>query len=428
MTSEEIHQQIYEMGQQARKAALALSLLTADQKSEILRAMAASVRASSSDILVANTKDIASADERGITGSLRDRLILDDARIEAIADGIEQVASLPDPVGEKLETINRPNGIKIDKIRVPIGVIGIIFESRPNVTSDAAVLCLKSGNATILRGGSEAIHSNKALAKALQSGGEEKGLPEGTIQLIPFTDRESVQVLAGMDKYLDLIIPRGGKGLIETVVSMARMPVIKHYDGICHAYVDASANMDLALAIIDDGKTQKPSVCNALETVLVDESIAETFLPQLKLRMEARKVEIRGCEKTQAILSETKAATEEDWGTEYLDLIISVKVVTGLEESVDHINQYGSQHSEVIITDDDANAQRFLSSVDSACVYHNVSTRFSDGEEYGFGAEIGISTDKLHARGPMGLVELCSYQYRVTGNGQIKDSERQAGL
>jgi len=428
MTSEEIQQQIYQMGQQARSAALALSLLSADQKSDILRAMAASVRANSAEILEANGKDISSADERGITGSLRDRLILDDARIEAIAGGIEQVADLPDPVGEKLETIHRPNGIRIDKIRVPIGVIGIIFESRPNVTSDAAVLCLKSGNATILRGGSEAIHSNKALAKALQEGGEPKGLPVGAIQLIPFTDRESVQVLAGMDKYLDLIIPRGGKGLIEAVVSMARMPVIKHYDGICHAYVETEADQDLAVALIDDGKTQKPSVCNALETVLVDASIAEEFLLKLKQRMDVRKVEIRGCEKTQRILTDVNPATEEDWVTEYLDLIISVKVVANLEEAVAHINEYGSQHSEVIITKDDAEAKRFLSSVDSACVYHNVSTRFSDGEEYGFGAEIGISTDKLHARGPMGLVELCSYQYRVTGNGQIKDLERQAGL
>ena len=428
MTSEEIQQQIYQMGQQARSAALALSLLSADQKSDILCAMAASVRANSAEILEANGKDISSADERGITGSLRDRLILDDARIEAIAGGIEQVADLPDPVGEKLETINRPNGIRIDKIRVPIGVIGIIFESRPNVTSDAAVLCLKSGNATILRGGSEAIHSNKALAKALQEGGEPKGLPIGAIQLIPFTDRESVQVLAGMDKYLDLIIPRGGKGLIEAVVSMARMPVIKHYDGICHAYVETEADQDLAVALIDDGKTQKPSVCNALETVLVDASIAEEFLPKLKQRMDVRKVEIRGCEKTQRILTGVNPATEEDWGTEYLDLIISVKIVANLKEAVAHINEYGSQHSEVIITKDDAEAKRFLSSVDSACVYHNVSTRFSDGEEYGFGAEIGISTDKLHARGPMGLIELCSYQYRVTGNGQIKDLERQAGL
>ena len=428
MTSEEIHNQIYEMGKQARSAALALSLLTAEQKSDILLAMAVSVRASSAEILKANALDIISADERGITGSMKDRLILDKARIDAIAGGIEQVASLPDPVGEHLETITRPNGIKIEKVRVPIGVIGIIFESRPNVTSDAAVLCLKSGNATILRGGSEAIHSNKALAKALQEGGEKAGLPKGAIQLIPFTDRESVQVLAGMDKYLDLIIPRGGKGLIEAVVSMARMPVIKHYDGICHAYVEAEADQDLAVAIIDDAKTQKPSVCNALETVLVDCSIAEEFLPKLKQRMDARNVEIRACAKTQEILSGVTPATEEDWSTEYLDLIVSVKVVNDISDAIDHVNHYGSHHSEVIISRNDAQAQVFLSSIDSACVYHNVSTRFSDGEEFGFGAEIGISTDKLHARGPMGLVELCSYQYRVTGDGQIKDVARQNGL
>ncbi|MGJ8657603.1 MAG: glutamate-5-semialdehyde dehydrogenase [Akkermansiaceae bacterium] len=428
MTSEEIHSQIYDMGRQARSAALAISLLSAEQKSDILRAMAASVRANSAQILKANADDIHSADERGITGSLRDRLILDAARIDAIAGGIEQVADLPDPVGEKLETIDRPNGIKIDKIRVPIGVIGIIFESRPNVTSDAAVLCFKSGNATILRGGSEAIHSNKAIAKALQEGGEKAGLPKGAIQLIPFTDRESVQVLAGMDKYLDLIIPRGGKGLIEAVVSMARMPVIKHYDGICHAYVEAEADQDLAVAIIDDAKTQKPSVCNALETALVDSSIAAEFLPKLKLRMDQRNVEIRGCEKTQAIISGVTPATEEDWSTEYLDLILSVKVVEGIDEAIGHINHYGSHHSEVIISKNDQQAGVFLSSIDSACVYHNVSTRFSDGEEFGFGAEIGISTDKLHARGPMGLVELCSYQYRITGDGQIKDTARQEGL
>ena len=416
------------MGKQARSAALELALLSADNKADILRAMAASVRSNSSEILAANAQDIATADERGITGSLRDRLVLDASRIEAIAGGIEQVATLPDPVGEKLETINRPNGIQIDKIRVPIGVIGIIFESRPNVTSDAAVLCLKSGNATILRGGSEAIHSNKAIAKALQEGGEPAGLPKGAIQLIPFTDRESVKTLAGMDQYLDLIIPRGGKGLIEAVVSMARMPVIKHYDGICHAYVETEADQDLAVAIIDDGKTQKPSVCNALETVLVDSSIAAEFLPKLKQRLDARNTEIRGCERTCEILTDTAPATEEDWQTEYLDLIISVKVVDSTEDAISHINHYGSHHSEVIITTNEAKAKQFLSSIDSACVYHNVSTRFSDGEEFGFGAEIGISTDKLHARGPMGLVELTSYQYRITGNGQIKDTDRQTGL
>lgn len=428
MTPEEIHASIYTMGQKARKAAHSLSLLSAENKSSILRAMAQGLRDSSAAILTANAKDITAGSSKGLSGALLDRLRLDAARIESIAAGVDQVADLPDPVGESLETVTRPNGIIIEKVRVPIGVIGIIFESRPNVTSDAAVLCLKSGNATILRGGSEAIHSNKAIAEALQSGGEKAGLPEGAVQLIPFTDRESVKVLAGMDKYLDLIIPRGGKGLIETVVSLARMPVIKHYDGICHAYVDTAADQDLAVAIIDDAKTQKPSVCNALETVLVNKDIAEAFLPKLAQRLQVRGVEIRGDEATLAILPNIIAASEDDWSTEYLDLIISVKVVASLDDAVAHINHYSSQHSEVIITTDAAAAARFQSEIDSACLFHNVSTRFADGEEFGFGAEIGISTDKLHARGPMGLKELCSYQYRISGTGQIKDIARQSGL
>jgi glutamate-5-semialdehyde dehydrogenase len=428
MTPEEIHASIYAMGQTARKAALALAQLSAEKKSEILRAMAQGLRDASSEILVANAKDIAAGEEKGLSGALLDRLRLDATRIKAIAGGIDQVAALPDPVGELLESTSRPNGIHIEKVRVPIGVIGIIFESRPNVTSDAAVLCLKSGNATILRGGSEAIHSNKAIATALQDGGEPAGLPAGAIQLIPFTDRESVKVLAGMDKYLDLIIPRGGKGLIETVVSLARMPVIKHYDGICHAYVDCQADQDLAVAIIDDGKTQKPSVCNALETVLVHQDIAESFLPKLAERLQLRGVELRGDAATCAILSQAVPASEEDWSTEYLDLILSVKVVANLDGAIDHINHYSSQHSEVIITSDSAAAARFQAEIDSACLFHNVSTRFADGEEFGFGAEIGISTDKLHARGPMGLKELCSYQYKITGDGQLKDAQRQSAL
>lgn len=428
MNSEEIKDHIYAMGKKARVAALKLSLLTEGEKTAILQAMARALREASPKILAANAKDIEAGEAKGLTGAMLDRLKLDAKRVDAIASGIEQVAELPDPVGEVLEEIDRPNGIHISKVRVPIGVIGIIFESRPNVTSDAAVLCLKSGNATILRGGSEAIHSNKAIAKALQEGGETAGLPDGAIQLIPFTDRESVQVLAGMDKYLDLIIPRGGKGLIETVVSLARMPVIKHYDGICHAFVDAAADQDLAVAIIDDGKTQKPSVCNALETVLVHKDIAEEFLPKLEQRLKLRNVEIRADDAALKILTDAKPATEEDWSTEYLDLIISVKVIDSVDAAIEHINNYSSQHSEVIITRDDMAAKVFLTSVDSACVYHNVSTRFSDGEEYGFGAEIGISTDKLHARGPMGLKELTSYQYRVTGDGQIKDKARQDAL
>jgi glutamate-5-semialdehyde dehydrogenase len=428
MTSQEIHDQVYAMGKEARKAALALSLLTAEKKSDILRAMAKAVRKDAALILEANAKDLAAADEKGISGALRERLVLNDERVEAIADGIEQVATLPDPVGEQLDLVTRPNGIKIEKVRVPIGVIGIIYESRPNVTSDAAVLCLKSGNATILRGGSEAIHSNTVIAKALQEGGEPAGLPKGAIQLIPFTDRDSVKVLAGMGEYLDLIIPRGGEGLIKAVVSMAVMPVIKHYDGICHAYVESEADQELAVAIIDDGKTQKCSGCNALETVLVDSSIAAEFLPKLKTRLDKRGVEIRACERTLEILPSETPATEEDWTTEYLDLIISVKIVDSIEQAIEHVNFYGSHHSEVIITKNEQKAQQFLTSIDSACNYHNVSTRFSDGEEFGFGAEIGISTDKLHARGPMGLVELTSYQYRITGDGQLKDKARQEGL
>ena len=419
MTSEEIKDQVYAMGKKARSAALALAVLSEEEKNEILRSMAGGIRAAASEILEANAKDIAAGEERGLTGAMLDRLRLDETRLEAVAAGVEQVSTLPDPVGEVLGDWDRPNGIRIQQLRVPIGVIGIIYESRPNVTSDAAVLCLKSGNATILRGGSEAIHSNRALAAALQSGGEKAGLPEGAIQLIPFTDRESVAVIAGMDKYLDLIIPRGGKGLIETVVSLARMPVIKHYDGICHAYVHSEADQDMAMKIVVDSKTQKPSVCNALETLLVDQAVAAEFLPKVAAALAEKDVELRGDEAACAVIN-AKAATEADWATEYLDYILAVKIVDSLESAVAHINEYSSQHTEVIVTANIIAAEKFMSQIDSACVFHNVSTRFSDGEEFGFGAEIGISTDKLHARGPMGLRELTSYQYRVRGDGQLK--------
>ncbi|MDA7671349.1 glutamate-5-semialdehyde dehydrogenase, partial [Akkermansiaceae bacterium] len=294
MTREEIEDHVYKMGGKARVAALALAILSDKKKNEILRAMAAGIRSAASEILVANAKDIAAGKERGLTLAMLDRLRLDVDRLEAVARGVEKVATLPDPVGEILDEWDRPNGIRIQQLRVPIGVIGIIYESRPNVTSDAAVLCLKSGNATILRGGSEAIHSNRALADALQSGGENEGLPEGSIQLIPFSDRDSVTVMAGMDRYLDLIIPRGGKGLIETVVSLARMPVIKHYDGICHAYIHSDADLEMAVKIVVDSKTQKPSVCNALETLLVDEAIASEFLPRVAAALTERNVELRG--------------------------------------------------------------------------------------------------------------------------------------
>ena len=421
MDKQEIRNVILEMGARARAAAHALTILSADKKNEILRAMAASMREQEGSILEANAQDIAAGESNGLNAAMLDRLRLNHDRIEAIATGIEEVAALADPVGEVLTEWTRPNDVRFEQIRVPIGVIGIIYESRPNVTSDAAVLCLKSGNATILRGGSEAIHSNKAIAAALQSGGEKAGLPANAIQLIPFTDRESVSVMASMDQWLDVIIPRGGKGLIETVVSLARMPVIKHYDGICHTYIDKHAEMGMAVAIADDAKTHKPGVCNALETLLVHRDVAADFLPQIAKVYKSKGVEMRGDESVLKILgSDALAATQEDWDTEYLDLIISIKVVDSMAEAVGHINTHSSRHSDCIVTSDGGRAQLFMTQVDSACVFHNVSTRFSDGAEFGFGAEIGISTDKLHARGPMALRELTSYQYRIRGDGQIR--------
>ena len=411
-----LQETIHQMGKQARAAAYQLAQLSSDEKNAILRAMAAAIRTAAPELLAANAKDIAAGTEKGLSAAMLDRLKLDEKRIEAMAAGIDQVATLPDPVGQVMEKWTRPNGIEIEQIRVPIGTIGIIYESRPNVTADAAVLCFKTGNATILRGGSEAIHSNVAIAKALAQG----GAPEHAIQLIPFTDRESVAVLAGMDQWLDLIIPRGGKGLIETVVSLARMPVIKHYDGICHLYADKAADLDMAVSLTVNAKTQKCGVCNALETLLVHREIAATFLPKVAAALREKNVELRGCAETLHHLTDITPATEEDWSTEYLDLILSIKIVGSLEEAVSHINQYGSHHTDTIVTADHEAAERFLRSVDSACVFHNVSTRFADGGEFGFGAEIGISTDKLHARGPMGLRELTSYQYRVRGNGQVR--------
>ena len=423
LSPEAIHKEIYAMGKRARAAGHALANLDANQKNAILRAMAAELRSQATGILSENAKDLEEGRENGLSSAMLDRLRLNESRLEAMADGVEQVAQLSDPVGDILDEKERPNGMKIQQVRVPIGVIGIIFESRPNVTSDAAVLCLKSGNATILRGGSEAIHSNRAICDALQAGGEAEGLPPSSIQLVPFTDRESVKEMASMDRYLDLIIPRGGKGLIETVVSLARMPVIKHYDGICHVFVDEAADLEMARLITVDAKTQKPGVCNALETLLVHEEVAEKLLPEVASSLACRGVELRVCQRAEEILGEeVGAATEEDWRAEYLDLILSIKVVASTEEAIEHINLYGSHHTDCIVTGDRESAEKFLREVDSACTFHNLSTRFSDGEEFGFGAEIGISTDKIHARGPMALRELTSYQYRVRGDGQLKES------
>jgi len=418
--SDPITEQIHEMGRQARAAALKLSQLSSETKNAILNAMAQGLRDASGEILAANAKDIAAGESKGLSSAMLDRLRLDEIRLGAIAAALEHVATLPDPVGQILDDWHRPNGIRIEQVRVPIGTIGIIFESRPNVTADAAALCSKTGNATILRGGSEAIHSNRAIASALQTSGEKVGLPVHSIQLVPFTDRESVAAMAGMDQWLDLIIPRGGKGLIETVVSLARMPVIKHYDGICHLYVHEKADLEMAVKLAVDSKTQKPGVCNALETLLVHRPVAEAFLPMAATALRAKGVELRGCAETLAILTDAIPATEEDWGAEYLDLILAIKIVGSTAEAVDHINIHGSHHTDCIVTADHAVAEHFLRAVDSACVFHNVSTRFADGGEFGFGTEIGISTDKLHARGPMGLRELTSYQYRVRGNGQTK--------
>jgi glutamate-5-semialdehyde dehydrogenase len=411
-----IQETIHQMGRQARAAAYRLAQLSSEEKNATLRAMAVSIRRAVPELLTANAKDLEVGRAKGLSSAMLDRLKLDIERIKAMAIGIDQVATLPDPVGEIMNAWERPNGIRISQTRVPIGTIGIVYESRPNVTADAAVLCFKTGNATILRGGSEAIHSNVAIAAALAKA----GTPEHAIQLIPFTDRESVAVLAGMDQWLDLIIPRGGKGLIETVVSLARMPVIKHYDGICHLFADKEADLKMATALTVNSKTQKPGVCNALEVLLVHRDIATEFLPKVAIALREKDVEIRGCPEVLRMIPDAIAAVDEDWDTEFLELIIAIKVVESLDQAISHINEHGSHHTDVIVTRDEATAERFLSSVDSACVFHNVSSRFADGGEFGFGAEIGISTDKLHARGPMGLRELTSYQYRVRGHGQLK--------
>ena len=421
MTSEEIKTAIHDMGRKARAASRELVKLSAGEKNTILRAMADGVAASQEAILAANAEDLANAASNGLSKAMIDRLMLNPKRLEAIAQALREVADLPDPVGEQLAEWTRPNGLRIEKVRVPIGVIGIIYESRPNVTADAGALTLKSGNVAILRGGSEAIHSNKALAEALQSGGASAGLPAHSIQLIPFTDRSSVEHMAQMDQFIDLIIPRGGKGLIEKVVSTARMPVIKHYDGVCHVYVHPDADLDMAASIVINSKCQKPGVCNALESLLVHRDVAAAFYPVVGERLLEAGVEMRADPEALALLPPAaKPATQEDWSTEYLDLILSIKTVGDVDEAIDHINGFGSHHTDSIITRDAAVARHFMHNVDSAVVLWNASTRFNDGGEFGFGAEIGISTDKLHARGPMGLAELTSYKYLIFGEGQVR--------
>jgi len=413
------------MGDRARAAALALALVPTQEKNRILQAMARELIAREAVILEANALDMAAAAAQHLSPAVQDRLLLTPKRLAAMAGGVQQVAALPDPVGEVLASWHRPNGLNIEKKRVPIGVIGIIYEARPNVTSDAAALCFKSGNATILRGGKESVHSNIAIAEALEAGGRSAGMPPDCIQLIPTTDREAVRLLCAMDRHLDLIIPRGGKNLIETVVSLARMPVIKHYDGICHLYVDAEADLNMAVQLIINAKAQKPSACNALETVLIHHQAAPALLPLLLPALAAANITLRADETLRRLITQPAGATvepasESDWDTEYLDLILAAKSVPSLEAALDHINRHGSKHSDVIVTANAATAEHFLASVDSACCFWNASSRFNDGEEFGFGAEIGISTDKLHARGPMALPELTSYKYLIRGQGQIR--------
>ena len=409
------------IGQRAAAASRILAQTTTAKKDEALLAIARRIEQETPAILAANEEDLRAGAQSGLSSAMLDRARLDSKRIQTIANSVREVVQLTDPVGEILKEWSRPNGLKISKRRVPIGVIGIIYESRPNVTSDAASLCLKAGNAVILRGGSEAIRSNLALAEAISKGCQDAGLPEYAIQLVPSTDRAAVTLMAQLDRYIHLIIPRGGRSLIETVTSAARMPVIKHFDGVCAAYVDRAADLQMAEQIVINAKCQRPSVCNAIETMLVHQEVARRFLPGCADALWQRGVELRGDSLTQEILgSKVLPAVEEDWRTEYLDLVLAIKTVNSLQEAVDHIETYGSHHSDAIISEDRLVAEKFLNQVDSATVFWNASTRFNDGAEFGFGAEIGISTDRLHARGPMGLEELTSYKYLVEGTGQIR--------
>jgi len=420
MGVDSLREQILRVAQEARQAARQLAKVSTRQKDAALRAMAKALRDRRQDILQANAEDVAAASQAGLSAALIDRLTLTDKRLEEMVGSVEAVVALPDPVGEVVRSWQRPNGLAIRKVRVPLGVIGIIYESRPNVTSDCAALGLKSGNAVILRGGAESFGSNDAIAKVIQQALAATGLPAASVSTIPTADRAGVDLMLQLDQYLDVIIPRGGEALIQKIARQSRIPVIKHAKGVCHVYVDEQANLEMAKTIALNAKCQRPATCNAMETLLVHERIAKTFLPDMIRLFQEAKVEIRGCEETRAIVPGLAPATEEDWVTEYLDLILSVKVVGSLDEAMDHISRYGSAHSDAIVTANQPNAERFLREVDSACVYVNASTRFTDGFQFGLGAEIGISTDRLHARGPMGLEELTTYKYVVVGSGQVR--------
>ena len=413
----DLKQQIRLLAGRSRGASRGLAKLNAETKNSLLRTMADGIEKSADRIKSANAKDLEAGQKSGLSAAMLDRLTLSDKRISEMAKGVREVADLPDPVGKTISEWTRPNGIRIQKVRVPIGVILIIYESRPNVTADAGCLCFKTGNAVILRGGSEALHSNLAIAEAMTV----PGLPPNSITVVPTTDRAAIDELLQLDELINLCIPRGGEGLIRAVAEKSRIPVIKHYKGVCHVYVDRDADFDMAEKIVVNAKCQRPGVCNAIETLLIDEKVAQEFLPRVAKALATNKVELRGDERTRQLVPTAKPATEEDWYAEYLELILAVRVVNGVDAAIDHITKYGSAHSDAIVTGNKATAEKFLREVDSSSVFWNASTRLADGNQYGFGAEIGISTDKLHARGPMGLEELTSYKFVVVGDGQLRE-------
>ena len=413
--------EVLQKGEAARRAAAKLATVSAKTRDAALHAIANALVQRQDEIARENEKDMRAGREAGLKETLLDRLLLTEPRIAAMADGLRQITALPDPIGEVEQGWQRPNGLRIQRVRVPLGVIGMIYEARPNVTVDAAGLCVKAGNAVILRGGKEAIHSNLQLVKIIAGAGEEAGLPKGSVQLIESTERQTAQDLMKANGLIDVLIPRGGAGLIRAVVENATVPVIETGVGNCHVYIDAEAEPDMATAIAINAKTQRPGVCNAIETLLVHEKHAATLLPDLLGRLSELGVEIRGCERTRAVFPAAKPATEDDWRTEFLALILAVRVVDSLDAAIAHIRTYSSKHSEAIVTENYAHAERFLAEVDAAAVYVNASTRFTDGFEFGFGAEIGISTQKLHARGPMGLTALTSSKYIIRGDGQVRE-------
>ena len=417
----ELHETIRDVVRSVKEASRALARASTQQKNDAVRAMAASLKTASAAVLTANARDVEDAKNAGVSSALIDRLTLSERRLEEMAQSIDAVAALADPVGEVIRSWRRPNGLEIRKVRVPLGVIGVIYESRPNVTSECASLCVKRGNAVVLRGGSEAFHSNQAMASVLQEALRAAGLPIAAVSMIPTADRAGVDAMLQMEGLIDVIIPRGGEALIRKIAAQSRIPVIKHAKGVCHVYVDEAADLSMAEAIVLNAKCQRPATCNAMETLLVHRRVAKIFLPASIEKLQAAKVEIRGCEKTRALVPGLAAATEEDWTTEYLDLILSVRVVESMDEAIEHISRYGSSHSDAIVTADESHAKRFVQEVDSAAVYVNASTRFTDGFQFGLGAEIGISTDRLHARGPMGLEELTTYKYVVYGQGQLRE-------